>query len=1107
MSAIEGLVARSRTPGTFVERRRFTLAKDKAIEKMREYALRDPRGYVLELIQAAVFAGATYIAVDVSRDQVLVAWVDGKPLGREQLEDLFQYLFAHRNTASSRHLVQVAVGVNALLQRKPKLLRIESGDGTLEGTVRMDLDKRGRATTGVPQEPLFGTYVHADLPGGWLSRFQGPTFTPEEGLIESSCRYTPVPILLNGRAPFGYKSSRLIRGYAEDRSRAFDDGSRYGRVALGRGGIALVVGGVSITRTPIAELGRAELTGVICDDGLRKTADQSDIVRDAAFVRMLHAVQPHVTNLMREVEGRAYKPPALPDMPAEAKQGGPSMAPEPLPPMLTQLGPRPQLSVVAVRAMPTEQPLFWALPEAAEALVSSADPARFPFPVFLLRAGQALTLELRLTDHALGRLATVADADFVRRMIGRGADQVEVRLPWRPEHAWNSKEQGEIVLQLQIAGPPRGWSDPRSGGIPARIGTASETSWAGTLPFDLPGVSAALELDSAPMESRIKEMVAKAFPQQVLHEVWRLVLEDRVGMRSRALLASVLAQFGVPHFVADGEDLRLELGLPSRWGPLADALFERPLAEATDGTLTLARLLELYGTEQVVTVADESTRDLLEPLEEHLGFGHIALPDPSPRPLVMAGRTTAGWHLLNPEGTQTQGVVELLWLSAHPVASSPGPEWTLGTPPMPGFGHAWRDSPEGPLTAGLSMVQSHLLHLTSREGYAELTSDGVSEARARGCVRLALLRLSARFDHVLSPPLLRDDQGRMYPLKNFVAEPSRGVHPRHGALVDAPHTLSLWLDELLILREALGAEALPLRFDDAPSLWRDLGEADRESPDWVARAPVDVPGLRGWLGLRRPHDPTTGVFLQSLGTWTALPEVDGPVPCHGILWTDGHDHPPDPAQLQLLGLVRHQLYTQLAHLLRSSPEDADAAAYGAACVLAAAQRGRVDGLATELATLLRLPSGSGTLADWLRDQSIAELPPSWALCTHRTHGAHTVAAPQEQAQGATWTELEELCGPELARGLPDSKVILAIDDEGLRAPLLTLDDKLLRAGLVQISLNSAHPTAARAIAGPGPARDLCLLDMTRLLIMACREAGVEVDVHAAHRRFVAGRLH
>ena len=211
MSGIDDLLSRSRAPGTFVEHREFTLSRDKAVEKLREFSLRHPAGYVLELVQAAVFAGATYIAIDVSDEDLLVAWVGGEPCTASQLESIFDYLFLARTDPRSRHLSQLAIGLNALLQRKPKLVRIESGDGTAEGTVRVDLDKRGRGTLGRPELAMAGTYLLVQFRTGWLQRFDGEDFRDEEALVETRCSYAPVPILLNGRAPFGYRASSSVQ--------------------------------------------------------------------------------------------------------------------------------------------------------------------------------------------------------------------------------------------------------------------------------------------------------------------------------------------------------------------------------------------------------------------------------------------------------------------------------------------------------------------------------------------------------------------------------------------------------------------------------------------------------------------------------------------------------------------------------------------------------------------------------------------------------------------------------------------------------------------------------------------------------------------------------
>ena len=193
MSAMDALLERSRSPGTFVERRRFSLARDKAIEKMKEFSLRDPRQCRMGFIQGAVFAEATYIAVDTHRDRIVVGWVGrAVPTAAKSSETSSTTCLPTSPTAST-HVVQLAIALNALLQRKPKVLRVESGDGTSAGTVRLDLDPSGKGTVGVPEAGLAGTYILAEFGGGsWFDRFKGRTVTPEQELVETRCRYTPV---------------------------------------------------------------------------------------------------------------------------------------------------------------------------------------------------------------------------------------------------------------------------------------------------------------------------------------------------------------------------------------------------------------------------------------------------------------------------------------------------------------------------------------------------------------------------------------------------------------------------------------------------------------------------------------------------------------------------------------------------------------------------------------------------------------------------------------------------------------------------------------------------------------------------------------------------
>ena len=212
MSSLEALLERSRKPGSYLERRRFTLSREKALEKQRAYALRSDTQYILELVQAAVLAGANFIAIDIKPGSILVAFIGGRLIVEQELQSILDYLFADRGDPKLRHLVQLAIGINALLQREPRVIRMESGDG--QHGVRLELDKQGNGQMGQPADPISGTYMlmERDL-SFWESLKRAPAVTEEEKLVAIACSHSPVPIIINGRAPFGYTAKRESWSY------------------------------------------------------------------------------------------------------------------------------------------------------------------------------------------------------------------------------------------------------------------------------------------------------------------------------------------------------------------------------------------------------------------------------------------------------------------------------------------------------------------------------------------------------------------------------------------------------------------------------------------------------------------------------------------------------------------------------------------------------------------------------------------------------------------------------------------------------------------------------------------------------------------------------
>jgi hypothetical protein len=77
MSSIDAVIAQARRSGGFTERKRFTLARTQAIQKLRQFALADPAGYILELIQSAIANGATWIEIHRDDDTVTLGYIGG----------------------------------------------------------------------------------------------------------------------------------------------------------------------------------------------------------------------------------------------------------------------------------------------------------------------------------------------------------------------------------------------------------------------------------------------------------------------------------------------------------------------------------------------------------------------------------------------------------------------------------------------------------------------------------------------------------------------------------------------------------------------------------------------------------------------------------------------------------------------------------------------------------------------------------------------------------------------------------------------------------------------------------------------------------------------
>lgn len=307
MSSIDEVIARSQQGAKFSERRTFSVARQSAIQKMRKFALADPHYYVLELIQAAIANGATYIDLAIADSDVRMSYVGGG-FSEAELSQLFDFLFASKDDLEIADARQLALGINALLLTEPKQITIESGDGTLEGTTRVEIHTRtDEVIVGRPDKPLKGTFL--SVVGMNRGKLKGGGQIREHGIIENRCLSAMIPIIVNDDSIFGFTTQRVPKLFGFPRSIEFDEGDLYGSIGIATTAYSenfkLLTHGVWVESVKYDLLPGKRLGGVIAFDRLRKTADHASIVQDEVFNEMWARLRPYARQLASGRSGRA----------------------------------------------------------------------------------------------------------------------------------------------------------------------------------------------------------------------------------------------------------------------------------------------------------------------------------------------------------------------------------------------------------------------------------------------------------------------------------------------------------------------------------------------------------------------------------------------------------------------------------------------------------------------------------------------------------------------------------------------------------------------------------------------------------------------------------
>ena len=192
---LDNLLERMQSSGETHSEGVFTISPEKAREKLSQFALLNPRHYVLNLVASAVAAGASRIDVRVKGSEMIFGY-DGALLGSDDLETLWNHLLQPRQTA----LFELGIALNAARTLKPTELSVVSWNGEVGSRLDVRGDRLDVQT--LAQPPWDGgrsencvTVRLSLLSGGARYAFG----SPESAILEERALYGPVPITLNGR--------------------------------------------------------------------------------------------------------------------------------------------------------------------------------------------------------------------------------------------------------------------------------------------------------------------------------------------------------------------------------------------------------------------------------------------------------------------------------------------------------------------------------------------------------------------------------------------------------------------------------------------------------------------------------------------------------------------------------------------------------------------------------------------------------------------------------------------------------------------------------------------------------------------------------------------
>jgi tetratricopeptide (TPR) repeat protein len=330
---LNDLITEMQTTGATESSGVFTISTDKAREKLSQFALPNPRLYVLNVLASAVLGGATRIEANISTRQTSIEY-DGEPLNPSQLEGLWNQLLNPAKPA----LHELAVAINAARTLQPAELSVESWSG--DRGCRCDIEGDSLRLTDLEPKERTGSGTRITVRETALKKTVLSLFgVPERAILRANTYLGPAKVVLDGRelnqtlkighSPQGAAWLHLKSGHgglqvqAPDPSWApacmigeafFSEGGFEAVLTLGpedvckKESLLLICSGVAFRR-PAELLGCSFASGVVSTDLLRKNLSHTDLAEDDAYRELLERLRERVDLLIVQ---RMEHPQSLP---------------------------------------------------------------------------------------------------------------------------------------------------------------------------------------------------------------------------------------------------------------------------------------------------------------------------------------------------------------------------------------------------------------------------------------------------------------------------------------------------------------------------------------------------------------------------------------------------------------------------------------------------------------------------------------------------------------------------------------------------------------------------------------------------------------------------